>query len=405
MMRRLAILCGLTAAMGIVPAPASALSLDAVQARLLREMRLAGPSAGAAVVDLTSGVTLFGSRPDVRRAPASVNKLFTTSTALLALGPDATLDTDVLASVPPNAAGVIDGDLYLRGAGDPTLTTAAVGALATRLATIGRISRVRGSVIGDESAFDQRRGSYDSGYALDSEIEGQLGALVVDRGYARRRFQARPALYAAQRLVGALRARHVTVTGATTTGTTPVTATVVDSTPSPPISSLIARTNAPSDNYLAETLLKVLGARLGGAGTTPAGAGVVRAQLARLGVAATVVDGSGLSRADQVAPRQVVNLLRAVDAAEQGPLFAGSLALAGRSGTLAKRMRGTSASGACRAKTGTLRGVSGLAGICDTPTGDRVAFAFLMNGVNIYAARRLQDRMTVALAQYAAAPR
>ena len=80
--------------------------------------------------------------------------------------------------------------------------------------------------------------------------------------------------------------------------------------------------------------------------------------------------------------------------------FTGSLAIAGRSGTLAYRMRGTSAQDRCRAKTGTLRDVSALAGYCATRGGGTVAFAFLMNYVSPYSARILQDRMTSALARY-----
>jgi D-alanyl-D-alanine carboxypeptidase/D-alanyl-D-alanine-endopeptidase (penicillin-binding protein 4) len=63
-------------------------------------------------------------------------------------------------------------------------------------------------------------------------------------------------------------------------------------------------------------------------------------------------------------------------------------------------MRGTATRGACRAKTGTLSNVSALAGYCDTRGGDRVAFAFLMNYVYPWTARRIQDRMTAALARY-----
>jgi D-alanyl-D-alanine carboxypeptidase/D-alanyl-D-alanine-endopeptidase (penicillin-binding protein 4) len=110
-----------------------------------------------------------------------------------------------------------------------------------------------------------------------------------------------------------------------------------------------------------------------------------------------VVDGSGLSRVDRTSPQEVVTLLEAMggDAA-----FRGSLAVVGRSGTVAARMRGTVAQDRCSAKTGTLIGVSALAGYCTTTGGTDVAFAFLMNGVNPAAAHGLQDRMTVALAGY-----
>jgi D-alanyl-D-alanine carboxypeptidase/D-alanyl-D-alanine-endopeptidase (penicillin-binding protein 4) len=92
-----------------------------------------------------------------------------------------------------------------------------------------------------------------------------------------------------------------------------------------------------------------------------------------------------------------------MDQSEAGVAFDESLPVAGRSGTLASRMRGSAAQDRCRAKTGTLRDVSALAGFCNTTGGERVAFAFLMNRVSPSGARVLQDRMTVALARYDAA--
>jgi D-alanyl-D-alanine carboxypeptidase/D-alanyl-D-alanine-endopeptidase (penicillin-binding protein 4) len=80
--------------------------------------------------------------------------------------------------------------------------------------------------------------------------------------------------------------------------------------------------------------------------------------------------------------------------------FYRSLPLAGRTGTLRKRMRGTAAHGRCRAKTGTLVGVSALAGYCRSANRHRLAFAVLMNRVNVFSARRAQDRIAAALASY-----
>src|SRR5687768_16530637 len=152
--------------------------------------------------------------------------------------------------------------------------------------------------------------------------------------------------------------------------------------------------NQPSDNYIAEMLIKSLGAEFGRAGSTAAGGAVVRETVGRFGITPTVVDGSGLSRANRTTPRQVVQLLTGMDASEAATAFDESLAVAGRNGTLDRRMRGTAAQDRCRAKTGTLHDVSALAGFCDTTGGERVAFAFLMNGVWPPSARVLQDRMT-----------
>jgi serine-type D-Ala-D-Ala carboxypeptidase/endopeptidase (penicillin-binding protein 4) len=77
-----------------------------------------------------------------------------------------------------------------------------------------------------------------------------------------------------------------------------------------------------------------------------------------------------------------------------------SLPLAGVSGTLRKRMRGTAAAGRCRAKTGTLIGVSALAGYCRSRSGHQIAFAVLMNRVSIWRAHRAQDRIAASLAAY-----
>ena len=76
-----------------------------------------------------------------------------------------------------------------------------------------------------------------------------------------------------------------------------------------------------------------------------------------------------------------------------------SLAVPGRSGTVRRRMRRTGAS-RCRVKTGTIRGVSNLAGVCTTAGGQTVGFAWLMTGVNVWTAHRIQDRMTTLLASY-----
>jgi D-alanyl-D-alanine carboxypeptidase/D-alanyl-D-alanine-endopeptidase (penicillin-binding protein 4) len=158
--------------------------------------------------------------------------------------------------------------------------------------------------------------------------------------------------------------------------------------------------NVPSDNFIAETLVKALGMSFGGRGSTAAGAAVVRSTVARLGVRTTAVDGSGLSRANRTSPRAVVSLLVAMQESDVAEPFYASLPVAGRTGTLYDRMRGTAARDACRAKTGTLSNVSALAGYCQTRDGGRVAFAFLMNYVWPAGARRLQDRMAAALARY-----
>ena len=185
--------------------------------------------------------------------------------------------------------------------------------------------------------------------------------------------------------------------GRASTGATPEDAALVTEWRSAPVADLLRLMNPPSDNFMAETLVKVLGSRFGTSGSTAAGTRVVLDELGELDIAPRVIDGSGLSRSDRTSPREVVTLLEEMDGDAS---FTGSLAIAGRTGTLETRMRGSAAQDRCRAKTGTLRDVSALAGYCTTTAGGHVAFAFLMNYVSPYGARILQDRMAGALARY-----
>ena len=389
-------------ALAAVTTPAQAAGPAATEARLEREMRTAGSGSSALVVDVDSGETVFARAPNAVRVPASVNKLHTTAATLMRLGPEATLTTDVLLDRPA-IGGVVTGNLYLRGGGDFTFGPAQTRRLADALADSG-LTEIRGRVIGDEALFDSRRGPPSTGFATSAWV-GPLSARSYQRGLSGSswpRFQSRPALFAAQRFERALVRAGVTVRRQARTGAAPGSAQLVLRMPSAPVRDLVAAVNQPSDNFGAEMMIKLLGARFAGRGTTAGGARVVTEAMRELGVRAKVADGSGLSQANRTTATQVVTLLRGMDAGVDAAAFSSSLAVAGRSGTLRRRMRGTAAAGRCRAKTGTLTGVSALAGYCATPTG-RVAFAFLMNGVDVAAARSRQDRMIATLGTYRSA--
>jgi serine-type D-Ala-D-Ala carboxypeptidase/endopeptidase (penicillin-binding protein 4) len=402
--RRLAlILLAAVALAATLAGPAAALGPGQLRHALARRMAPAGSGSGALVVDLDTGRHLYSRYSHRRRMPASVEKLWTTSTALAQLGPDARLHTDVLATAPIDLDGTLDGDLYLRGGGDPTLTSADLAELAQDLVAATTLHRVTGHVYGDESLFDTLRGVPSAGYAISVDVD-PLGALMVDRGHtgiSSPYYQSDPASWAATRFAKDLRADGVRISRTGRAGTTPVGATELDTFPSAPLSTLLAWMNKPSDNYLAETLLKDLGAAADPPGSTADGAAVVRqteASVYRLHP--SVVDGSGLSRADGSSPAQVVNLLRRIRSRPESRAFWRSLAVAGRSGTLKDRMRHTRAHGNCRGKTGTLHDVSNIVGYCEASGGHTLAFAILMNYVNPYAAHRLQDRMVTAISHY-----
>ncbi len=392
----------LIAVFAVALAPgAQAADLAATQRVLGREMARSGGYSGAYVVDVTSGRELFTYRADVARMPASVEKLYTSAAALLRHGPDARLTTTVLADELPDETGTIDGNIALRGGGDPTFGPATAIALARKL-TNGGLTRIEGRVIGDESAFDVFRGPPSSRFQTSSDV-GPLSALAYNRGRtgkARPYFQASPARFAAQAFEAALERRGVRIVGKARSGLAPTGMTPLSDWQSPTMAVIARQMNQPSDNFIAEMLLKGLGAQFGAEGSTAGGGAVVRETLKQFDIAPKIIDGSGLSRFDRTTPRQVVRLLTGMEKTEAAVAFNDSLAVVGRNGTLYRRMRKTAAQDRCRAKTGTLHDVSTLAGFCDTTGGERVAFAFMMNRVWPASARVLQDRMTTALARY-----
>jgi D-alanyl-D-alanine carboxypeptidase/D-alanyl-D-alanine-endopeptidase (penicillin-binding protein 4) len=170
--------------------------------------------------------------------------------------------------------------------------------------------------------------------------------------------------------------------------------------PSPPLLAILREVNRESDNFTAELLLKHLGAARGAGGTTTAGAAVVRQALAAAQVSLTgvrIVDGSGLSLHDVTTADTLVDIL---EAAWEDPLLRGSfvesLAVAGRNGTLERRLRAAPARGRVYAKTGTTPRSSALAGY----VADDFAFAVVHNGPALqpWWARRAQDRFVTVLA-------
>ncbi len=382
--------------------PAAGYDESDLKKKLAREMRLAPSSSGAYVRDMDSGEELFALRENVVRIPASVEKLFTTSSALLRMGPLATLQTNAVAApaaiVEPG--GVLRGDLVLVGGGDPFFGEASATLLA-RAVLVAGIRRIEGAIIGDESAYDARRAGCCSGY--DFDLGGVLSALAYDRGIFRGRARFDAGRFAAARFAARLRAAGVAVRGRSRAGTAPEGAKTFASVPSMPLRELARFINAPSNNFAAEMLFKELGARYRDSGTTAAGADVVRDTLDDFGVRPRVVDGSGLSRSNRATPRQVVRLLERMHNQDIASSFRASLAVTGATGTVKARMRRSAAARRCQVKTGTLRGVSALAGYCRTAGGRDLGFALMFNRANTNAAKSREDRIAAAIARLSSA--
>ena len=391
---------------------------------------LADPALGAArdrscvSVRNPAGRVVYSRNPAMPLIPASTTKILTAAVALARLGPEFRYTTEVRAAAAP-AGGTVAGDLWFVGAGDPLLATGDYGAVAgyhkqPRLVTplevladrvVGAgVRHVAGRVVGDESRYDQQRylPTWSPGYITQGAI-GPQSALTVNGGFVqwepREVAAPAPAAHAAAVLTTLLRARGVTVAGDAGEGKAPGSTDLVASVDSAPLPEVLAVLLRESDNMTAELLVKELGVRFGGGGTTAAGLDVVRSTLPSLGVAPdglTWADGSGLDRSG----RLTCDALQAVLAhdGEEGPVSRG-LPLAGRDGTLARRFWAGRAAGRIRAKTGSLRGVTGLAGWATTNDGRSVPFSLLANELpGDGAGFGLQDRVVELLGAYPEAP-
>jgi D-alanyl-D-alanine carboxypeptidase/D-alanyl-D-alanine-endopeptidase (penicillin-binding protein 4) len=368
----------------------AAVPLGALRGALSRLMSAAGRKSGAYVVDVGSTgkpARLFTRLAAKRRKLASNTKLFTTSTALSKFTPSGRLQTTAW-STGTVLGGQLSGDLVLRGGGDPTLGSSGLATLAARVRAAG-VTSVTGRVVYDESFFDAIRGVPETG------VSGGLGAPLSGLTYPG------GAKKAAQDFVKDLKDRGVTVSSDIKAGALPLaTSAQLAAFGSPTMADLVQDTNVPSDNFFAETLLKATGAQFGGAGSTVAGLKVVKPFAAARGALFKGENGSGLSVRDRASPKSVgrllVSMLRSPDNAQA---WTNSLAVAGVSGTLALRMRGTAAAGKCRGKTGTLSGVSALSGYC-FGSGHTVVFSLLMNNVTDARAHLIQDKIAAIVARF-----
>lgn len=392
----------LAAAALALAAPATA-AAPPLATRLAQALAVPGVSAsasGAIAIDLTDGRTLFARNIDAPLAPASNEKLTVTFAALATLGPDYTFATQVV-SAGHQVGSTWVGDIYLKGYGDPTLTSLELDQLVPQLEANG-ITRIDGRVLGDESWFDSRRTA--PGWKSDYYVQqcAPLSALMVDADVFAGRVALDPALAAAQRFRQLL-VHDGLPAGTAGVGTAPEDAAPLGQIESEPLSDVVADMDVNSDNRIAEMLLKDLGAEVAGSGTTAAGAAVVRRTLAAAEVplaGVRIVDGSGLSLEDRLTARAVAAIL--VDAWDDPALrqpFWSALPVAGRTGTLEDRMERRPARGAVRAKTGTTDRASALSGYVSR----RYAFAVIDNGrpVATSAARDAQDRFATALASAA----
>ena len=366
---------------------------------------------GCIVVE-AAGSVLYEAGDGAAAEPASAIKILTASAALEALGESARFRTSVTAGARP-IGGTIEGDLWLIGGGDPVLATNAWAANYTRrqphtsldeladLVAAAGVRLVEGSVVGDESRYDGLRyvEAWPNRFIVDGEI-GPLSALTVNDGFSTWGHPGvpfkNPPADAAAIFKGLLEDRGIRVAGGSIGGRAIRNAVEVASVRSTDLTSIASAMLRDSDNGTAEMLIKEIGLRRSGTGSTSAGTEAVTKALSEKSYpvdGAQLSDGSGLSPLNRVSCRLLTSILR-----DAPPALTSGLPVAGQTGTLSRRFIGTSAAGKLRAKTGSLEGVAALAGYADNRAGQTLTFAYLANGLpKAVTARSLQDYLGSAL--------
>lgn len=362
--------------------------------------------------------------------PASNVKVLTAAVALEVLGPDFTYTTEVRGDA---AGGVVAGDLYLVGGGDPLLSSSwwngpntkyppfnvtRIEDLAANVAAAG-ITRVEGSVVGDASRYDDEW--YAPSWTSDVRFtEGGpvSGLLVNDSREAIDRSSNDPAVGAATVLTEALADVGVTVVGAPAKGSAPDGTPVVASVASQPMTAIVQEMLTTSDNNTAEMVLKEIGLASGGTGTREAGLAMVMSSLQAWGVPTdqvVLVDGSGLSDDNRLTCDA---LLKVIQRHSVGDPLGQALAVAGAAGgTLSDAFVGGALEGVLRGKTGTLYnyadGVGGkpaaksLTGFVPVDGGGEIEFAMLLNGPQVaekVVYRPIWDAFADVLVSYPSGP-
>lgn len=338
------------------------------------------------------GMDMGAVNASVPYTPASSVKVVTSAVALEVLGKDHVFETAVHAVVDP--AGMTPA-LYLVGGGDPILVSAdypsteryptisgtSLEKLADAVVAAG-VKTVTGGIVGVDSRYDAQR-YVDLWPSSFRGVEGgPLGALVVNDGVVIGEQQKRddPAIAAAVEFGRLLTARGVIVGGAPQHAELPAGTPKISSVTSAPLASVIAEMLTNSDNNTAELVLKEIGVKKKGAGTTANGAAVVAETLASWGLdkGTTIVDGSGLSKENKVACSTFMALLGR-DAGVLPPL----MAVAGTSGTLRDAFTNEAVRGRLVGKTGTLSSVKALVGYMPVDGDDPVVFAMILNRAGI----------------------
>lgn len=360
--------------------------------------------------------------------PASNMKIITSAAALALLGPDYTYKTTFLADGPVRDS-LIDGNLLVIGRGDPTisdnmrgLATTVMDALADSIRAHG-IRQINGSLARVGNAFPDSVHGY--GWEWDDlgEYYGSgVDELIFNEGMAPTTLRPPPdtvrdSLYSGpakdpgtgylNALHDALVRKQIVVEAGIMDSIlpTPIKMDTLFTFVSLPMRNIIPALMKPSQNQIAEILLKTIGLERGGMGTADSARKIVAQQLLAWGAqddGFVIRDGSGLSRHDLLSPETIVRVLDRIQQDTAFAVFYNSMPIAGIDGTLKDRMKGTPAEGNVRAKTGSISAARSLSGYVTTADGERLIFSILSNNWTTpsSAVTGVADQIAAALATY-----
>ena len=359
--------------------------------------------------------TIFQVNHSMSMIPASNTKLFTTAVALSDLGGDFKISTKIFSDDFSIEDGVINGNLYIKGFGNSTLSQNDLEQMVQEIKLKG-IVKITGNIIGDDTYFDNvyKRDDWIADETANVKLP-PISAITLDRN--RKIIQKRrgrrirtsvvavdnPPLNAASILRSKLIENGIKVGKSSSVGKTPDQVLQLSES-GIQLRELIKLINKHSDNFLAEGLFKTIGAEASQVqGNAFYSTQAILDFIEDNGIFSTgtsVVDGSGISRFDQITPGAIVGLLEVMyfDINNYNEFY-NSLSIAGVDGTLRGRMRGSLAENNFHGKTGSLNGVTSIAGYLKTMDNEdiivSIIFEYQHDGSDFY--KSIEDDIIKAL--------
>ncbi|GAB76960.1 D-alanyl-D-alanine carboxypeptidase [Austwickia chelonae NBRC 105200] len=400
--------------------PAAPVPTPEVLAKLVAPLavdRALGTETSAVVLDGLTGKTLFEVGGTTARAPASVTKLLSAAAIGTTVSLNQTLETKVVRGAKPQEIVLVAGGDNLLGAeeGNPAsaLGHAGLGELARQVAERLKDDRIQGPVqlLLDDGRY--RGPAIDPAWDPQDVVQGYVGpvtplGLATDLPAEGRPSPADPPMNVAAALRAALTARGVAVADSVTRASAPGEAQTLGSVRSATLGDQLGYALSASDNMLTAALSRIAAVQSGSDSAFPSVAAWVTARIAALQVPVDglkIVDASGLAPGTTATARTVTAVLQQAAAGKNHRLAQAlsGLPVGGLSGTLSGRyLDGTQRAGAglVRAKTGTLTGVSSLAGQVVDQDGRLLVFAIIADRLpsGVHAARPALDRFAAALA-------